>query len=254
MKTNSKATFQIVTLLALLSLLLTGCMCKHEWVEASCTTPKTCTICETTVGEPAGHAWIDATYTTPKTCSVCNKTEGTKLTAKEAFSANPCNWLYGSWSGSVYIPGSSIGSGNFPTKIKLVITVTFNPDGTYKETIEMGNKGEFIRGVESYYEDLFYEDLSDKGYAKSEADEVMILAYGMNVKSYAKKLAAETDWAAMVQSSKNGVYFIYNEKLYMGNSWSGSFQINDYTYSVGAKCLTIEYLLDKYPSLLLLRS
>ena len=40
---------------------LTGCHIKHEWVEATCTEPKTCTIGGETEGEPgykggpAGH-------------------------------------------------------------------------------------------------------------------------------------------------------------------------------------------------------
>ena len=47
--------------------------CEHEWAEATCTSPKTCKLCEETEGDPAGHsygAWVgngDGTHT--KTCS-----------------------------------------------------------------------------------------------------------------------------------------------------------------------------------------
>ncbi len=34
---------------------LTGCCLKHEWKEATCTTPKTCIKCGKTEGEPTGH-------------------------------------------------------------------------------------------------------------------------------------------------------------------------------------------------------
>ncbi|WP_019893048.1 hypothetical protein [Allobaculum stercoricanis] len=51
----------------------------HKWNEATCETPKTCSICKKTDGEPLGHKWVKATCETPKTCSVCKKTDGEPL-------------------------------------------------------------------------------------------------------------------------------------------------------------------------------
>ena len=51
----------------------------HEWVEATCTAPKTCKTCGETEGEALGHDWKDATCTAPKTCSRCGATEGEAL-------------------------------------------------------------------------------------------------------------------------------------------------------------------------------
>jgi len=89
----------------------------HSWVAATCTAPKTCSVCgetegdalghsyEAVVTEPdcanggyttytcsvcgdsyvadevdaLGHSWSDATCTAPKTCSVCGETEGEAL-------------------------------------------------------------------------------------------------------------------------------------------------------------------------------
>lgn len=65
--------------LVLAVLLSTHVICIHEWAEASCIEPKTCTICGETSGEPLGHDWQDATCTEPKTCSRCNMTEGKSL-------------------------------------------------------------------------------------------------------------------------------------------------------------------------------
>ncbi len=58
---------------------LTSCACEHEWVEASCLTPRTCSLCEETEGESLGHTWAEADCVTPKTCSVCAETEGEAL-------------------------------------------------------------------------------------------------------------------------------------------------------------------------------
>lgn len=53
--------------------------CSHEWTEATCTTPRTCTICSKTKGGAIGHDWIPATCETAKTCKTCQKTEGEAL-------------------------------------------------------------------------------------------------------------------------------------------------------------------------------
>ena len=69
----------IFVLAAALLLTLTGCFCDHQWIEANCVSPKTCSLCEKTEGEALGHTWVDATCTAPKTCSVCAATEGEAL-------------------------------------------------------------------------------------------------------------------------------------------------------------------------------
>ena len=51
----------------------------HDWTDADCDTPKTCNRCGETEGEALGHSWNDATCTDPKTCSVCGETEGEAL-------------------------------------------------------------------------------------------------------------------------------------------------------------------------------
>ncbi len=63
----------------MLILLLTACGCEHEWQEASCSAPKTCSACGETEGETLPHTWLDATCSAAKTCSVCNTTEGEAL-------------------------------------------------------------------------------------------------------------------------------------------------------------------------------
>ena len=51
----------------------------HDWSDATCTAPKTCSVCGATEGDALGHTWSDATCTDPKTCSVCGATEGDAL-------------------------------------------------------------------------------------------------------------------------------------------------------------------------------
>ena len=56
-----------------------GAALGHDWTDATCTAPKTCKTCEATEGEALGHDWADADCTTPKTCKTCNETEGEAL-------------------------------------------------------------------------------------------------------------------------------------------------------------------------------
>lgn len=76
---KKKKLFSLCLILCLISTLFTAC-CNHEWVEANCGAPKTCSLCGKTKGSPVGeHSWKDATCTDPKNCSVCGTTEGESL-------------------------------------------------------------------------------------------------------------------------------------------------------------------------------
>ncbi len=54
---------------------------QHVWRDATCISPKTCTItsCTATEGVANGHSWAPATCDTPKTCNVCTVTDGKAL-------------------------------------------------------------------------------------------------------------------------------------------------------------------------------
>lgn len=69
----------LIILSIILLLVLSGCCLSHEWADATCTAPKTCTKCGKTEGDVAGHTWKDATCTEPKRCETCLETEGSSL-------------------------------------------------------------------------------------------------------------------------------------------------------------------------------
>ena len=60
----------------ILSIVMCSCGCSHDWIEATCTAPKACSLCGETEGDVIPHEWIAATCTVPKTCFLCNETEG----------------------------------------------------------------------------------------------------------------------------------------------------------------------------------
>lgn len=77
-----KKHFNIICVI-LLCLILSGCSCKHEWINATCSSPVICSKCGEKAGAPLEHIWEDATCAAPKTCKLCGLTEGL---------ANTHNW------------------------------------------------------------------------------------------------------------------------------------------------------------------
>ena len=58
----------------------------HTWTAASCTAPKTCSVCSATDGNPLGHDWSDWTVTTEATCTA--KGEKTRTCQREGCDAS----------------------------------------------------------------------------------------------------------------------------------------------------------------------
>lgn len=72
----------------LIACLLTGCGCKHQWAEASCTAPKTCTLCGEIEGEPLPHNYSPATCASPSVCKDCGLRQGEALPHANVTEAN----------------------------------------------------------------------------------------------------------------------------------------------------------------------
>ncbi len=68
----------IILVLCLFALASCG-ECEHSWQDATCNSPKACSLCGVTNGSPLEHSWQDATCSSPKTCTLCKKTEGNAL-------------------------------------------------------------------------------------------------------------------------------------------------------------------------------
>ncbi len=76
MKNRKKATITVI--LAGVVLIIAGIViytCYHRWNDATCTEPRTCSICGKTEGEPLGHKWNSATCVKPQICKVCKETK-----------------------------------------------------------------------------------------------------------------------------------------------------------------------------------
>lgn len=68
-----------ISVLVILALMLAGCSHEHQWMEADCLNPATCSECKQTEGRALGHNWLDATCTSAQKCTVCGQLQGEPL-------------------------------------------------------------------------------------------------------------------------------------------------------------------------------
>ena len=115
-----KRIISAILLLVLCCTLLTGCFCKHEWQDATCTTPTTCALCGKTEGEAPGHMAGDMVegeilfeekqMVSYQNCKVCGETlhsETTELTSfidgsKFVFTPNQYNNAMNAYFGGTF--------------------------------------------------------------------------------------------------------------------------------------------------------
>jgi len=63
----------------LISVLISGCGCKHQWQDASCYAPRTCSLCGETEGKPRAHKWGNTACHEPEGCVYCGTLDGIEL-------------------------------------------------------------------------------------------------------------------------------------------------------------------------------
>lgn len=230
-------------------LTLAGCGCKHEnWVDANCTTPKTCADCGETEGEALGHDfgdaaedcenpktctrcgqaeqeakphdWQDATTEAPKTCAVCGMTEGERIITDSRFTTAACQGLFGTWEGAYTMTGEMMGDSTLPD-MPVILGITFHNDGTFEESVRMADKQGYAELLKAYYIEALYAEFEGQyGMTKEQADQAMIEAYGKDVEGYAELMATAIDWEALLAASgQGGVYYVADGKLYSGPDW-----------------------------------
>jgi len=76
---SAKQVYTTFLLAALCLGIFTGCQHEHEWQDATCTVPKTCTECGATDGAALGHTWTEATCLKPSECTECGEKKGEAL-------------------------------------------------------------------------------------------------------------------------------------------------------------------------------
>lgn len=69
----------VIGIAAVILVLVIGFFTVHFWEDATCTFPKTCSLCGKTEGRALGHDWLAATCTDPRICKDCGAADGMAL-------------------------------------------------------------------------------------------------------------------------------------------------------------------------------
>lgn len=89
-----KRFFAFVLAAVIILTCLCGCCLKHEWKEATCNRPMTCSKCGKIQGEPLEHVWLEPTCTEPGKCELCGKLNAEPLghdySASDEFICSRC--------------------------------------------------------------------------------------------------------------------------------------------------------------------
>lgn len=140
--------FVFISIASITIFLLTRC--EHEWTDATCTSPKTCSLCEKTEGEALGHDWLPATCSAPKTCVRCEKTEGVKL-----------EHTPGEWSNySNYTTAKNISNKYCTVCDELLDTKTISLNKLHNNKIFLFSPTEFTERLEDKLDSIANNNLS----------------------------------------------------------------------------------------------
>ncbi len=223
--------FSLLLVLVMLLSLLAACECKHEWKDATCEKPKTCSLCGKTEGEKLAHKWADATTEAPKTCSLCGKTEGEKITTDPRFKTDACKDLFGTWKAVYAMSGADMELADFPGTIEMEITMTFHNDGKMETSGGFKDPDAFKQSLCQYLENLLYKTYEGQGMNKEQADAAFLESNGKSIADYVAEQADQTITSAV--TTINMVYYVADGKIYAAEGWDKTMEPQDFTLEDG---------------------
>lgn len=204
----------------------------HKWVDADCETAKHCENCDLTEGAPLGHQWTKATTENPTTCENCGMTEGERIITDPRFTTESTADLQGKWVLEVKTGAEDMGLPDFEGKTTFLLYMTFGEAGDLGFSIEVTE--ELIDAMRAYTIDSVYAEYAAQGVSQEAANDAFAAETGMTIEDYVNQFVsadfmngifAET-FAAL---GLNGVYYVQNGTLYVGESWDGEMNSKEYT-------------------------
>lgn len=265
---------KFVCLFVLLSLcvaLFAGCGCRHEWMAATCTSPKTCNLCGLTEGESNGHIWEDATCIIPKKCSVCHTTEGaalshnweeatteapktctncqvtegTALQTDPRFTTASTKHLQGTWTCDMVITGDMLGIPDYFESFSYTMIYELGNTGEMSVSVEPEDYLAFLEELKRLTTYMFEESFKEQGIGASEIDAAMLEVYDMTMSEYVDYYVESMDKDEIFgEFLQDGVYYVGQNGLYLAQSWYDEFMCFEYTLEDDVLILTSEELED----------
>lgn len=245
-----KRTYSVLLLVLACLLVFTGCKCEHEWVEADCVTPRTCSLCQeiegaplghtwaaatcetpktcetcgTTEGEALGHNWVDAVCEAPKTCENCGKTEGERIITDERFTTAAASALFGKWEMKLNLPAADMGLEGLVEEIPVIYTFDFGNAGDLTMDLRFEDRAALVDTLAAVTAEQVFVEAEAEGISREEMDAAFVDEYGMTVAEYAISVFKGIDWNGLLDMfSLEFKYYVEGDQLYMDYSWEGEF-------------------------------
>ena len=225
----------IFILILVLALVFTGC-CKHEqWVDATCTTPKTCVECGEIEGSALGHTWIPRTTEIPETCTRCGETRGERIVTDPRFTTASTIDFYGTWKGVSSISGNVIAQG-LDAVMPVEITMVLNNDSTMRMEIVGRDTDAFLKSAEAFLHNKLKEEAA--GLTQFTFAEYMAIVYEMTADQYVQQQLKALDLSALTNGfTIDGAYYIEGDQIYIGRGWEAD--LPPFTFQRNAGTLVI---------------
>ena len=267
-----KRTIAFLLMAVMLVSLLTACGCKHEWAEATCTDPKTCTLCEETEGDSLGHSYLDATCEAPKTCSACALTEGEalghnwleatteapetcancaatqgeRIITDERFKTASCSQVFGAWAGQLSLPAANMFGEGIEGDIVFDVKMTFAKDGSAVQEMAFADWESVKTILLDTIVESMYMQYALMGLDKEAADAAVKAEMGLTMEELALMSLATMDPNDFMEPV-DMVYYITDGTMYLGQTWEGEMEKNVMTLE--GDSLTLDSG-DGYPAIL----
>lgn len=243
---TTKRIFAALAAFVMLSVLLCGCGCRHDWQAANCNEPKRCKLCGETVGnrmghhwsnatctenktctrcgaigeEAQGHKWVEATTEAPKTCRICAATEGERIITDERFHTADTKDFVGTWAGQLSVPCADLGYTGVNNPLVYNVELTFGKAGEFTSKVGLASglpmKNEVIR----LKAEEMYAFSASLGKDKAAADAEMQALLGMSVTQYATFLVQNFTFTDPVTSQITGVYYVQEGQVHAATKWT----------------------------------
>ena len=157
--------------------------------------------------------------------------QGNPIDHSGKFDATLCAPLFGTWQGTVTMTGADLGYDDNGMTVTAKYTLILDAQGNIINRIEF-DEDEFMSFAIYVNVEMIYEMLQEQmggGFTKAELDNLFQQFYQMSVEEYVMSMLDPSEFADQLTQVMEGVYYVFDGKIFRGDSWSTRMEPGEYT-------------------------